>query len=53
MVASHDWCDGEAGRDLVGLVVTRVGSVDQTGDQWEPYRLIDATDAAVEAVSVF
>jgi len=45
--------DDEAGHDLVGLVVGEIGSVDQTGDLWEPYRLIDATGAPVEAVSAF
>jgi site-specific recombinase XerC len=45
--------DDEAGRDLVGLVVPAVGSVGETGDLWEPYRLIDVTGAAVEAVSAF
>lgn len=45
--------DDEAGRDLVGLVVPAVGSVHETGDLWEPYRLIDVTGATVEAVSAF
>jgi site-specific recombinase XerC len=45
--------EGEAGRDLAGLMVPRVGSVDQTGDPWEPYRLVDATGATVAAVSAF
>ena len=45
--------DDEAGRDLVGLVVPAVGSVDETGDLWEPYWLIDVTGATVEAVSAF
>lgn len=43
----------EAGRDLVGLVVPAVGSVDETGDLWEPYRLVDVTGATVGAVSAF
>jgi site-specific recombinase XerC len=43
----------EVGRDLVGLVVPTVGSVNETGDRWDPYRLIDATGATVGAVSAF
>jgi hypothetical protein len=40
----------EAGeRDLVALVVAKVGSVEETGDVWAPYRLSDQTGATVAA----
>jgi site-specific recombinase XerC len=46
--------DGDdPGRDLAELVVPAVGVVAETGDPWEPYRLIDATGESVEAVSAF
>jgi hypothetical protein len=45
--------EGEAGRYLAGLVVPTVGSVNETEDLWEPYRLVDATGAMVQAVSAF
>jgi hypothetical protein len=45
---------GEAGeRDLVALVVAKVGSVRETGDVWEPYRLSDPSGATVAAVAAF
>jgi site-specific recombinase XerD len=40
-------------RDLSDLVVCRVGSLMSTGDEREPYRLIDAAGHVVEPVSVF
>jgi site-specific recombinase XerC len=40
-------------RDLAELVVAAGGVVAETGDPWEPYRLIDATGEPVEAVSAF
>jgi hypothetical protein len=43
----------DPGRDLVSLRVALVGSVVQTDDLWEPYRLIDQTGVTVEAVSSF
>jgi Phage integrase, N-terminal SAM-like domain len=44
----------EAGeRDLVALVVAKVGSVRETGEVWEPYRLCDQTGATVAAVAAF
>lgn len=43
----------DPGRDLVSLRVALVGSVVETGDVWEPYRLVDQSGAAVVAVSVF
>lgn len=32
--------DREAGRDLPGLVVRLVGRLEESGDPWEPYRLV-------------
>jgi hypothetical protein len=45
--------DGAGERDLVALVVAKVGSVRETGDVWEPYRLNDPAGAAVVAVTAF
>jgi hypothetical protein len=43
----------EIGGELSGLVVPRVGRLVATGEEWEPYRLLDSDGMAVEAVSVF
>jgi hypothetical protein len=44
----------EAGeRDLVALVVAKVGSVSETGDVWAPYGLSDQTGTTVAAVAAF
>jgi hypothetical protein len=40
-------------RDLGSLVVPAAGSLAETGDPWEPYRLTGADGARVEAVSEF
>jgi site-specific recombinase XerD len=40
-------------RDLVALVVAKVGSVRETGNVWEPYRLSDPAGTAVAAVTAF
>jgi hypothetical protein len=40
------------GRELSGLVVPRVGRLVATGEEWEPYCLLDAVGTAVEPVSV-
>jgi integrase len=40
-------------RDLRSLVVPRVGSLLETGDVWERYRLLDPAGAVVEAVAVY
>jgi integrase len=40
-------------RDLAALVVARVGSVEETGDVWQPYRLSDVAGAPVVAVTAF
>jgi site-specific recombinase XerD len=42
-----------SGRDLSGLVVSRAGGLVATGDEREPYRLIDPAGLVVEPVSVF
>jgi site-specific recombinase XerD len=43
----------QSGRDLSGLVVSRVGGLVASGDEREPYRLIDPSGRVVEPVSVF
>lgn len=43
----------EIGRELSGLVVRRTGRLVATGEEWEPYRLLDADGTTVEPVSVF
>lgn len=40
-------------RDLSSLVMPRAGRMVATGDEWEPYRLLDAEGTAVEPVAVF
>src|SRR5436309_12452999 len=45
---------GEAGqRDLVRLVVGRVGAVVETDVLWEPYRLVDPGGGVVASVTEF
>ncbi|MFI6506109.1 tyrosine-type recombinase/integrase [Streptosporangium sp. NPDC050855] len=44
---------GSDRRDLAGLVVHDVGRLAETGDEWEPYRLLDADGAVVEPVAVW
>lgn len=41
------------GRDLSGLVLPCIGRLVSTGDEWEPYRLLDADGAVVDPVAVF
>jgi site-specific recombinase XerC len=43
----------DAVRDLSALVVPRLGSLAETGDAFEPYRLVDPAGRAVSAVAVF
>ncbi len=43
----------ESSLDLGDLVVAQVGSLQCTGDRWEPWRLVDADGVLVEAVSAF
>jgi Phage integrase, N-terminal SAM-like domain len=45
--------DEDAPRDLRGLVVPPVGSLEQTGDLFAPYRLVDGDGAVVVPVAVF
>jgi integrase len=40
-------------RDLVALVVAKIGSVQETGNLWEPYHLSDPAGIAVAAVTAF
>ena len=44
---------GEQQRDLGSLVVASVGSVVETGDVWEPWRLVDLIGVPVESVAAF
>jgi hypothetical protein len=43
----------ERSRDLVSLTVAQVGRLAATGEDWEPYRLLDADGAVVDAVSAY
>jgi site-specific recombinase XerD len=44
---------GDHERDLAALAVPDAGRVEETGDPWEPYRLIDAAGAKVMPVDAF
>jgi Phage integrase, N-terminal SAM-like domain len=43
----------EAGRDRAGLVVPLVGRLEETGDPWQLYRLLDAAGAVVTPVGEY
>lgn len=43
----------DAERDLAGLVVARVGRLEETGSPWEPYRLVDPFGRVVGSVEKF
>jgi len=43
----------EPSRDLVALVVPQVGHLAETGDAYDPYRLVDRDGAVVEAVTEY
>jgi site-specific recombinase XerD len=45
--------DEDAERDLARLVVLCAGRLEETGDPWEPYRLLDAGGSVVVPVSEF
>ena len=45
--------DEDADRDLARLVVLCVGRLEETGDPWEPCRLLDAGGSVVVPVSEF
>ncbi|EQD61643.1 integrase/recombinase, partial [mine drainage metagenome] len=40
-------------RDLATIVVPQVGRLIETGDPWQPHRLVDADGTTVEAVSAW
>lgn len=45
--------DEERSRDLAALAVPLAGWLEDTGDPWSPFRLIDPAGAEVKAVSAF
>ena len=45
--------DGGDQRDLALLVVPLAGALEETGDRWLPFRLVDPAGAVVEPVSAF
>jgi len=45
--------DEEAPRDLAALTVPLAGALVETGDRWEPFRLIDPAGEPVAAAAVF
>jgi integrase len=45
--------DEDSPRDLAALAVPAVGALRETGDPWEPYRLIDMAGEPVVAVAEF
>jgi integrase len=45
--------DGGSSRDLAALVVPLAGGIAETGDRYEPYRLVDGDGAVVEGVTAF
>ncbi|MBF6302666.1 tyrosine-type recombinase/integrase [Nocardia amamiensis] len=45
--------DEGAERDLSALVVPDVGRLEETGDMWVPYRLLDADGVAIQPVAAF
>src|SRR5487761_2053864 len=45
--------DGELDRDLAALAVPLAGGLDETGNRWEPYRLLDPAGEPVRAVAEF
>jgi hypothetical protein len=45
--------DGDVPRELSGLVVLPLGSLEATGDLFRPYRLVDGDGAAIEPAAAF
>ena len=45
--------DDGSSRDLAALVVPLIGGIAETGDRYEPYRLVDGDGAAVEGATAF
>ncbi|WP_274919621.1 site-specific integrase [Streptomyces sp. WZ-12] len=43
----------DVSRDLGSLVVSRVGALVESGDPWEPYRLVDPAGAMVGAAAAY
>jgi site-specific recombinase XerD len=43
----------EPARDLAAMVVPQVGRLAETGDAWDPYRLLDGDEVVVEAVTEY
>ncbi|NUK24053.1 hypothetical protein [Streptomyces lunaelactis] len=40
-------------RDLKNFVLPEIGRLEETGDAWEPYRLIDPVGQRVEPVAIY
>ena len=45
--------DDGSSRDLAALVVPLIGGIAETGNRYEPYRLVDGGGAAVEGATAF
>jgi hypothetical protein len=45
--------EGEAPRELSGLVVPQSGSLEATGDLFQPFRLIDADGVVIAAAAAY
>jgi hypothetical protein len=45
--------EGQLFGDLAALLVPAVGGLADTGDRYEPYRLVDANGTVVEAATFF
>lgn len=43
----------ESARDLAALRVPRRGALRETGEPWQPFRLLDPAGESIEPVSVF
>ena len=43
----------ETPRDLGSLLIAQVGALRETGDRWEPWRLVDADGDVIEGVAAF
>ena len=52
VIAIMDGVQGSS-RDLARLVVPQAGRLVATGDEWDPYRLVDVDGVAVEAVAAW
>lgn len=45
--------DEDAHRDLARLVVPEVGRLDDTGDSWVPYRLLDGNGTVIQPAAAY